>query len=271
MSGATWRLLAWDAAKNAATREWRQSIVTIESEGLYLPSINIRLTSLGIVFVGHGRQSISQLPDCQPFLLDGERRVRIASIRIRHINRIYFWKMIVMVHFVYFHFVILFSAVRLSHILVSIPILIIQTSLPIMSAAANRRPAEYPPPPSPPQAKLYSQRSPRGSAEPLNQTFDGSTPSSAEPLNQTYDVASSPSRPSTAHRPHRSTMHETENELTEDERIEYEKGVLNWSAMKSWRYWIRREWLWWYIIGVFIIVIVALMAFFHHDVSSCVK
>ena len=66
-------------------------------------------------------------------------------------------------------------------------------------------------------------------------------------------------------------MHETSDELTEDERIEYEKGVMTWSKTKNWRFWIRREWLWYYIIFALIVVVVALMVFFHHDVGACVR
>jgi hypothetical protein len=58
------------------------------------------------------------------------------------------------------------------------------------------------------------------------------------------------------------------DELTEEEREEYEKGILTWSKVKSWRFWIRKEWTWYYILFVLLVVVVALMAFFHKDVSS---
>lgn len=56
-------------------------------------------------------------------------------------------------------------------------------------------------------------------------------------------------------------------ELTEEERIEYEKGVITWEKAKHPSFWFRKEWAWYYVGLVFLIVIVALMAFFHHDVG----
>lgn len=57
-------------------------------------------------------------------------------------------------------------------------------------------------------------------------------------------------------------------ELTEEERIEYEKGIITWDKAKHPGFWFRKEWLWYYVGFVFLVVIVALMAFFHHDVSA---
>ncbi|WRT67925.1 uncharacterized protein IL334_004899 [Kwoniella shivajii] len=70
----------------------------------------------------------------------------------------------------------------------------------------------------------------------------------------------------TQSRSRHSIMEETEDELTEDERIEYEKGLITWGKAKNWRFWIRKEWIWWYIAFVLIVVVVALMAFFHHSI-----
>lgn len=58
------------------------------------------------------------------------------------------------------------------------------------------------------------------------------------------------------------------DELTEEERIEYEKGILTWSKVKNWRFWIRKEWIWYYLLFVLLVVVVALMAFFHKSVSA---
>ncbi|ORY25935.1 hypothetical protein BCR39DRAFT_542633 [Naematelia encephala] len=70
------------------------------------------------------------------------------------------------------------------------------------------------------------------------------------------------------HQPHHhhGIMQETEAELTDDELIEYEKGILTWDKAKSWRFWIRKEWIWWYIVLIILVVLVALMAFFHHSI-----
>lgn len=58
-----------------------------------------------------------------------------------------------------------------------------------------------------------------------------------------------------------------DDELTEEERVEYEKGILTWDKAKDWRFWIRKEWTWYYLLFLLIVVLVALMAFFHHSVS----
>jgi hypothetical protein len=57
-------------------------------------------------------------------------------------------------------------------------------------------------------------------------------------------------------------------ELTEEERIEYEKGILTWSKVMNWRFWIRKEWIWYYLVFVLLVVLVALMTFFHSTVSQ---
>lgn len=59
-----------------------------------------------------------------------------------------------------------------------------------------------------------------------------------------------------------------QDELTEEERIEYEKGILTWGKVRNWRFWIRKEWKWYYLAFVLIVVVVALMTFFHHSVSD---
>jgi hypothetical protein len=59
-----------------------------------------------------------------------------------------------------------------------------------------------------------------------------------------------------------------DEELTEEEREEYEKGVITWSKCKNWRFWIRKEWVWYYVGFVLLVVLVALMAFFHSSVRS---
>ncbi|WVW84840.1 hypothetical protein I302_106875 [Kwoniella bestiolae CBS 10118] len=78
--------------------------------------------------------------------------------------------------------------------------------------------------------------------------------------------ADQPSHPAQHVQSRHSIMHETEDELTEDEKIEYEKGLITWEKAKNWRFWLRKEWIWWYIAFVLIVVVVALMAFFHHSI-----
>ena len=58
-----------------------------------------------------------------------------------------------------------------------------------------------------------------------------------------------------------------DDELTKDELIEYERGVITWRNARKWQFWLRTEWIWGYIICIILIVIIALMSFFHHRVS----
>jgi hypothetical protein len=86
----------------------------------------------------------------------------------------------------------------------------------------------------------------------------------------TYRPIESPSQPITVQPPQESPPYPpvpAHDELTEEERVEYEKGIITWSKVKNWRFWIRKEWIWYYLVFVLIVVVVALMAFFHHSVS----
>lgn len=107
------------------------------------------------------------------------------------------------------------------------------------------------------------QQYPQHLAHPVTQT-------PAHMLNHPNDPSFSPttagSQPHHAH-PYSSIMHETEQELTEDEREAYEDGILTWDKAKNWRFWIRKEWTWYYIAFVLLVIVVALMAIFHHQVS----
>jgi hypothetical protein len=61
-------------------------------------------------------------------------------------------------------------------------------------------------------------------------------------------------------------MQETDDELTEDERIEYEKGIITWEKAKRLSFWFRKEWIWYYFGLLLLLIVVALMAFFHRSV-----
>ncbi len=100
-----------------------------------------------------------------------------------------------------------------------------------------------------------------------NNLYSQQSANSTSRLNEPYSQPSMPPAQPTANVPHHSIMNETEEELTEDERIEYEKGIISWAKIRNWRFWIRREWLWWYILAVILVILVALMAFFHQSVS----
>ncbi|EIW67590.1 hypothetical protein TREMEDRAFT_74454 [Tremella mesenterica DSM 1558] len=55
----------------------------------------------------------------------------------------------------------------------------------------------------------------------------------------------------------------------EDEEAEREflrKGLVDWHAVKSWRFWIRKEWWFYYLILALISVLVILMSVFHDQI-----
>lgn len=84
---------------------------------------------------------------------------------------------------------------------------------------------------------------------------------------ETHLLQETPS-PSSESRTTQSTPISSDDELTEEERVEYEKGILTWGKVRNWRFWIRKEWIWYYLAFVLIVVVVALMAFFHKSVST---
>ncbi|KAK8858708.1 hypothetical protein IAR55_002937 [Kwoniella newhampshirensis] len=99
---------------------------------------------------------------------------------------------------------------------------------------------------------------------PSNTKFPVPNPAFARPnTTPTPAHTDSHAQPSSHH-----IMQETEDELTQDELIEYEKGLLTWDKAKNWRFWLRKEWVGWYIAFVLIVVVVALMAFFHHSIIN---
>ncbi|RSH79265.1 Tlg2-vesicle protein [Apiotrichum porosum] len=56
------------------------------------------------------------------------------------------------------------------------------------------------------------------------------------------------------------------DELTAAERREYERGLLTWDRASNWRFWIRREWIGWYALGLLLMVGVSLVAVFHRQI-----
>lgn len=43
-------------------------------------------------------------------------------------------------------------------------------------------------------------------------------------------------------------------------------GIFDWKSMASWRFWLRREWLWYYVIAVILTVITLFITVFHHQI-----
>ncbi|KAK0414399.1 hypothetical protein EV421DRAFT_1728635, partial [Armillaria borealis] len=53
---------------------------------------------------------------------------------------------------------------------------------------------------------------------------------------------------------------------TPSEAKELKTGVFSWEVMGKWRFWIRREWLWYYVALVIILVLTALMTLYHTQI-----
>lgn len=58
-----------------------------------------------------------------------------------------------------------------------------------------------------------------------------------------------------------------EEELTEEELAEYERGIISWRKARRFDFWVRKEWRWGYALGVVAIVGVVLMTVYRHRVS----
>lgn len=57
-------------------------------------------------------------------------------------------------------------------------------------------------------------------------------------------------------------------ELDEEEKEMLEKGLVDWNELKSWRFWFRKEWLWWYLLGSVIATLVILMTLYHKQIVN---
>ena len=58
-----------------------------------------------------------------------------------------------------------------------------------------------------------------------------------------------------------------DEELTEEELAEYERGIISWSRATRHDFWFRREWFWGYIVSIALMILVTLMTIFHHRVN----
>ncbi|KAK8858887.1 hypothetical protein IAR55_003118 [Kwoniella newhampshirensis] len=57
----------------------------------------------------------------------------------------------------------------------------------------------------------------------------------------------------------------------EDEDAEREflkKGMIDWVELRSWRFWIRKEWWFYYILFAILVVLVCLMSLYHDDIVN---
>ncbi|TYJ53388.1 hypothetical protein B9479_005988 [Cryptococcus floricola] len=57
----------------------------------------------------------------------------------------------------------------------------------------------------------------------------------------------------------------------EEERQFLSQGMIDWNELKQWRYWIRKEWWFWYILGAVGIVLVCLMSLYHDEIVDWLR
>ncbi|KAF8906988.1 hypothetical protein CPB84DRAFT_1769149 [Gymnopilus junonius] len=55
---------------------------------------------------------------------------------------------------------------------------------------------------------------------------------------------------------------------TPSEAKELKTGAIDWKQITNWRFWFRREWLWYYVILVVILVITALVTIYHTQIVN---
>ncbi|GLB42916.1 putative SNARE associated Golgi protein [Lyophyllum shimeji] len=53
---------------------------------------------------------------------------------------------------------------------------------------------------------------------------------------------------------------------TPSEERELKTGVFDWKTLGHWRFWIRREWLWYYVAVIVILVVTALVSIYHKQI-----
>ncbi|KAI3611440.1 cytoplasm protein [Moniliophthora roreri] len=58
---------------------------------------------------------------------------------------------------------------------------------------------------------------------------------------------------------------------TPSELKEMKSGAIDWRGMTNWRFWIRREWLWYYVALVIILVVTALVTIYHDQIVDALK
>ena len=65
---------------------------------------------------------------------------------------------------------------------------------------------------------------------------------------------------------HQIMVEDSRKELTIEEQVEYEAGWMTWGKIKKWRFWLRREWWYIYILAATSVTLAILLVVFHHPV-----
>lgn len=62
-----------------------------------------------------------------------------------------------------------------------------------------------------------------------------------------------------------------DNELTQAEREEYQRGLVTWEMAKSWRFWLRWRWVPWYLLLGAAMCVLAALSIYHREVSPTAR
>ncbi|KAE9399671.1 hypothetical protein BT96DRAFT_801982, partial [Gymnopus androsaceus JB14] len=55
---------------------------------------------------------------------------------------------------------------------------------------------------------------------------------------------------------------------TPSEAKELSTGAIDFKSLMNWRFWIRRQWLWYYVAGLFIVILTTLITIFHDQIVT---
>ncbi|KXN80895.1 Golgi apparatus membrane protein TVP38 [Leucoagaricus sp. SymC.cos] len=91
-------------------------------------------------------------------------------------------------------------------------------------------------------------------------SHERSNPSNPQPYDPPYPVAKPPQTMNGA------SLRGRTPSPTPSELKELNKGAIDWKAMSNWRFWIRKEWAWYYVALVIILVLTALMTLYHKQI-----
>ncbi|KAF4583970.1 Tlg2-vesicle protein [Pleurotus pulmonarius] len=58
---------------------------------------------------------------------------------------------------------------------------------------------------------------------------------------------------------------------TPSEARELKTGAIDWKSLTKWRFWIRREWAWYYVAIIIIVVITALVSIYHKEIVHALR
>ncbi|KAF5350923.1 hypothetical protein D9758_010543 [Tetrapyrgos nigripes] len=106
-------------------------------------------------------------------------------------------------------------------------------------------PNSYPPQSSSPFDSLPRKPSPYDTSNPVNVNFGPSSPNNANVNRAALMRTPSP---------------------TPSEQKELGTGAIDWKSLLNWRFWLRREWLWYYVALVIIVTITALVTLYHEQI-----